>query len=257
MTTSAYLLTQRAVDDLVERAAIGLVYGGAGRGKTFAVAAAAERQPVDCCWFDFPGRTTTKALAKALLERLSGVPQSGTRSQLEERLMDALAERIRLIIIDEAQRLYAEAIEYLRHLWDRPQTRFALLLVGGDGCWRVISRYPMVRSRLYRSVHFDRLTGEEILEHIPRFHPIYEGADPKLLTEIDDQWGDGTLRNWASFTATAEKLMTENRVGLSREVVDNALDQLGDLERAALARRWAPPRRSPPARSMIGSPRWS
>ena len=50
-------------------------------------------------------------------------------------------------MIDEAQRLNGDCIELLRHLHDHPHTRFALLYVGGDGCWEVLSREPMLASR--------------------------------------------------------------------------------------------------------------
>jgi DNA transposition AAA+ family ATPase len=56
--------------------------------------------------------------------------------------------------VDEAQRLTSECIEFLRYLHDHPHTRFALILVGGDGCWEVLSREPMLRSRIFRRLNF-------------------------------------------------------------------------------------------------------
>lgn len=62
--------------------------------------------------------------------------------------------------IDEAQWLNRDRIDYLRHLHDDLATKFALLLVGGNGC--VLSREPMLRSRLFRRVPFAPLTPEGV-----------------------------------------------------------------------------------------------
>ena len=79
-------------------------------------------------------------VAQQLLQRLSArAPGRGNRFELSDRLLDVLAERDRLIVVDEAQWLTRESIEYLRHLHDDPATRFGLLLVGGDGCWQVLA----------------------------------------------------------------------------------------------------------------------
>ena len=69
----------------------------------------------------------------------------------------------RLVVIDEAQWLNRDCIEYLRHLHDDPATKFALLLVGGNGCWDVLSRGPMLRSRLFRRVPLAPLRPEGVL----------------------------------------------------------------------------------------------
>ena len=209
--TANYLLTQRAVDDLVRVKGMGIIHGAAGLGKSYAVRSAVERQTdVHVNWFDFPGRTTTKAVVQALLKEITGSAHEATRSRLEVLLLDLLIDQPRLIVIDEAQRLYAEAIEYLRHLYDRPNTHFALLLVGGYECWERVSSYPMVWSRMYKVVGFEPLTPDEVLEQIPVFHAIYKGVEPELIGLIDDEFAHGNLRNWTKFTVDVLALMCEN-----------------------------------------------
>src|SRR4051795_6202926 len=90
----------------------------------------------------------------------------------------------RLVVIDEAQRLNRECIQYIRHLHDDPATRFGLLLVGGDGCWQVLSRAAVLLSRLYRRVTFTPLSARDVLEVMPRYHPLYRDSDPELLLTI-------------------------------------------------------------------------
>lgn len=46
----------------------------------------------------------------------------------------------RFVVIDEAQNLNRECIEFHRHLGEDPHRRGAMLLVGGDGSWEVLSR---------------------------------------------------------------------------------------------------------------------
>jgi hypothetical protein len=41
------------------------------------------------------------------------------------------------VVVDESQLLISDCIELLRYLHDHRTTRFALILVGGNGTWRV------------------------------------------------------------------------------------------------------------------------
>jgi hypothetical protein len=125
--------------------------------------------------------------------------------------------------IDEVQRLTSECIELLRYLHDHPHTRFALLLVAGDGCWEVLSREPMLRSRIYRRVSMAPLSGDQVCELMGSFHPIYTGVARELLPLVDDHLAQGNLGDGASFTHTAAKLCSEqSRAQLDAEVVRNA-----------------------------------
>lgn len=92
-----------------------------------------------------------RLVAAALLAELTRVPTGrGNRFVLTEQLVEELAPPPggggRVVVVDEAQSLNTECIEYLRYLHDHRSTRFALLLVGGDGTWKVLSREPMLRS---------------------------------------------------------------------------------------------------------------
>lgn len=89
----------------------------------------------------------------------AGTDPAGSRSRFDliNHLVGLLAATPRLVVVDEAQRLNGECIEMLRHLHDHPAARFALLYVGGDGCWEVLSREPMLRSRIFRRLPFTAL----------------------------------------------------------------------------------------------------
>lgn len=221
--TEHLLLTRRAVADLAAAKAMGAIHGGAGLGKTFAVEEAVGGLAVPTFWTSFPSRPTMRHVAMNLIELLVGAPaREYNRFQLTGMLVERLGEQDRLIVVDEAQRLNRECIEYLRHLHDHPLTRFAVLLVGGDGCWQVLAREPMLRSRIYRRVIFRPLTGKELLSGIHGFHQVYEAAPDALLLFIDDYFGHGNLRNWASFTHSASALCRQHeRTTVDEEIARN------------------------------------
>jgi DNA transposition AAA+ family ATPase len=220
VATEAFKLTRKAVADVYEAAAMGVIHGEAGLGKTFAVEEALGSWPdVESCWATFPSQPTMRQVTRTLLELLTRVPSARDRFYATGLLLDELACRPRVLVIDEAQRLNRECIECLRHLHDHPATTFALLLVGGDGCWEVLSREPMLRSRIYRRVTFRPLTSREVLDVLPGYHRLYQQADRELLLFIDDNFAHGNFRNWASFTRSALDLLGRRRPRVLDEAI--------------------------------------
>src|SRR6266542_7057451 len=145
-----------------------------------------------------------RQVTRTLLELLTRVPSAERdRFYATALLVDELACRPRVVVIDEAQRLNRECIECLRHLHDHPATTFGLLLVGGDGCWEVLSREPMLRSRIYRRVTFRPLTSQQVLGLIGNYHRLYQDVPDELVLFIDDHFAHGSWRNWAAFTHSA------------------------------------------------------
>jgi len=237
INTSWFKLTQLAAAEIIEELAIGAFHGDAGLGKTFAVryaAAVAKRTGIESAWLEFPEKPTMRRLVSGTLRTLTGVDHGGDRYRLITDLGSVLCEHPRFLIIDEAQRLNRDCIETLRHLHDDPATRFALALVGGNDCWTVLSRYPMLRSRIFARVTFQAMTFDQVLAVIPRFHSIYEHADAKLLASIDDHCAHGNFRDWASFTKRAAKLCAAaDAATISDELARSALALQGGGRAAA------------------------
>ena len=203
--TAPLLLAEQAIADVVEVRAMGVFHGEAGTGKTFAARTIAATLEAECCWVQFPSRPTMLHVAQRLLGELTGERPKGSRFALSDRLCDLLADRPRLLVVDEAQWLNRECIEYLRHLHDQPATSFGLLLVGGHGCWEVLSREPMLRSRIYRRVAFAAMDIATVLAVMPGYHALYRHADPETLAVIDERFAHGRFRDWAAFTHTAAR----------------------------------------------------
>ena len=236
INTAWFKLTQLAIAEIAEELAMGAFHGDAGLGKTFSVryaAAALARADMECTWVEFPEKPTMRRLTAGILRAVTGVEHRGERYRLITDLGHVLAERPRLLIVDEAQRLNRDCIETLRHLHDDPGTCFALALVGGNDCWDVLSRYPMLRSRIFARVAFEAMKFDEVLQIIPKFHGIYEHADPKLLALIDDHCTHGNFRNWASFTKRAAKLCATQKTPTITEPVARSTMALQGGSRAA------------------------
>lgn len=231
LNTRHFQLTRRIVADLVAHQATGVIHGPAGTGKTFAVhSALAEHTAADPVMLIFPSHPTMRLVADELLFAVTGerAPISRNRFRLVASLVDHLSGPPRLVVVDEAQRLNGDCIELLRHLHDHPDTRFALLYVGGNGCWEVLSREPMLRSRVFRRLPFQTLTRERACELMRTFHPIYAQAPDALLLDVDDTFAHGTLRDWASFTHTAAMLCAEEGLTtLDEGILANAYALLG------------------------------
>lgn len=172
LRTRHLLLTGEAVVDLIDSEAMGAIVGPAGLGKTFAIAHALQARREPGVTLTFEGRPTMRLVADRLLHALTGSPGRGTRFAMTDELINLLAERRRIVVVGEGQNLTRDCFEYLRHLHDDRRTRFALLFDGGDGCWDVLAREPMLHSRIYRRVAFSALTDAEVLKLIPGYHPI-------------------------------------------------------------------------------------
>lgn len=220
--TEQVLLAGLAIEDALEARAMACVHGPAGLGKTFAAEHALASSGAEVAWVAFPNHPTPRQIADGLLVKLSGERVRGSRFRITEALLDLLDRDPLLIVVDEAQNLNRDCIEYLRHLHDHDRSSFALILIGGDGCWEVLSREPMLRSRIYRRVVFRRLSEREILEVIPRYHSLYREADPELILLINEECGKGEFRNWASFTRSAAALVTRrNSKGIDEAIARN------------------------------------
>jgi len=234
VATEALLDARDLIAEVADAEAIGAIYGPAGTGKSFAMAETLGERP-NSDWLRTDSRCRpTLRYVRLELGRLLGLPGAGRLGPFEAdwTLKRALSERFWLIVIDEAQWLNRECFEYLRHLHDDPDTHFALVFAGGDGCYEVLRREPMLDSRLYAHQRFGPLAPGEVLALVPRYHPIYAEADPKVLRLVDDVCAHGNFRAWARFTHHAARLCARaGRAGCDEEIARNAFRLLGGARR--------------------------
>ncbi len=236
MTTTGFALSRRCVVDCVEARAVGVVYGEAGVGKTFAVEHATEKANVEAHWFTFSRQPALTHIVKVMLESITSVPHRGERFKLTSDLLAVLTEKPRLVVVDEAQQLNADAFDYLRFLHDDPDTQFSLMFVGGNGCWKTLSRYPMLLSRVYRRVGLQNLTEDEVMTLMPQFHPVHADAAAETLLWVDETFAQGNFRRWAAFTRTVADLSDDLGVRTYDEKIAKAALSLlpnWEVQRAA------------------------
>lgn len=222
VATDALLLMKDNLTDVIEAKAMMCVHGDAGVGKTLSVnATLRELAPDTVCRVQFRARPTPRDIRHTLFDALAvgGAPPSKP-IEFDRVLKDVLAERFRVLVCDEAQWMSRECFEYWRHLWDDLRTDIAIVFVGGGDCYQVLSREPMLSSRVYVWQEFRRMTPEQVLRVIPAFHAVWQNTDPDLISFADAHAGHGNFRSWAKLTAhTVRALQRLDRDRIDQEVM--------------------------------------
>ena len=230
VATESLRMVRDNLADVVAAKAMMCVHGDAGLGKTLSVNASLRAlAPADVCRVQFRARPTPRDIRHVLFDALGLSGSPPTRPiEFDALLKDALSERFRVLVCDEAQWLSRECFELWRHLWDDRRTDIAIVFVGGGDCYRVLRREPMLSSRVYVWQEFRRLTPEQILEIIPVYHPVWADADPEDIAYTDVHAGHGNFRAWSKITAhTVTALGRLRRDKPDREVLQWVFSRLG------------------------------
>ncbi|ARX80634.1 hypothetical protein SMD44_00032 [Streptomyces alboflavus] len=222
VTTQALLTARENLADTIDARAMMCVHGGAGFGKTMAVTSClrALEPDEDIRRITFHARATTRAVRHELHAALElPGPPPRYASEFDHLLKHALATHPRTLVLDEAQWLQSDQLEYIRYLWDDPYTQLAII-VGGEGCPAALRKEPMLSSRIFIWQHFTRLTPDEVLNVIPLYHPIWADADPHDIIYANSHAAHGSFRNWARLTAhTRTALQRTGRTRVDQEVL--------------------------------------
>jgi hypothetical protein len=204
------------------------MYGDSGLGKTTMVKAAARHLApgssiyMSCC----PGTTSMRHM---LFDALgSQGPRPRTPGDYDKLLAKTLAEKLRVLVYDDAHNLTPYCYEWLRHLWDNPRTDTAIVFVGEKNMLEVLSppRSPMMVSRIALWQEIKSMTSADVLDAIPLFHPIWADVDSALIELADRKAAHGNWRAWAHLTVLATRALKQlRRPSLDEEVLRFVLDR--------------------------------
>lgn len=214
LVTPYWAMAREGVLDAAAHHAITALTGPPGTGKTFlldSVTPALDQPVLRIEPHDDP---TMRSITIQMLEQLTGDEVRGSRHLNVRPLLECLRTP-RVVMFDEAQRLNKRCLDHLRYLHDHADTRFTLVLAGGEGCWSVLCSEPQLKRRIWRPAFFKPLSGEEIQTLMPKFHPVWN-TDPEVLDVINNSFGEGLLGNWASITKTATTSREDNDAPVTR-----------------------------------------
>src|SRR6202011_731830 len=117
-----------------------------------------------------------------------------------------------VLVIDEAQNMTRGALRQVRYLHDRPSTR-ALLILIGSGVTTAVAQVPELHSRVARTVNIGELTGAQLRNLLPQFHPVY-GNTPSDVLALLSRYAKGNLRRWARILEAALHLGAHPSTGI-------------------------------------------
>ena len=158
---------RRILEDLIKEGETPLIFllGEPGSGKTQMLRVLEKELPdmgvMPILFSDpFSNRTT---LLRRLAERW-GIETQEDEEKLKDKIVDAYGRRPHLIMIDEAQLLSTEVLEFIRILADTGAFRFLLAMHRQEG--EAILAKPHFRSRSHRVVEMGALDADETLQYV-------------------------------------------------------------------------------------------
>ncbi|MEU5798725.1 ATP-binding protein [Streptomyces sp. NPDC047813] len=203
LLTPAMLAVGDALADAVARRQFLCVLGDVGIGKTFAVQAAARRlgELGQLLSLEFRAQPAPADLRTAL-HRALGLPGEAPADPgaADTLIRHALADRPRIVVVEDAHRVSASCMEYLRFLHDGVPGGLCVVLIAVRRGERRMRAQRMLATRTAGWLRLEPLTRDQIPLAVPALHPVWKGVDPGDLIALDARLAGGALRRWAVIT---------------------------------------------------------
>ncbi|MFB6815409.1 AAA family ATPase [Streptomyces sp. NPDC056347] len=203
LLTPAMLAVGGALADAVAERQFLCVLGDPGVGKTFAVHVAAR-------WLGDPGQLLPlqvraqpePADLRTALHRACGLPGQAPADPgaADTLIRHALADGPRIVVVEDAHRLSASCMEYLRFLHDGVSGGLCVVLIAVARGERRLRTQRMLATRTAGWLRVQPLTRDQVPLALPALHPVWEGVDPGDLMALDARLADGALRRWVLIT---------------------------------------------------------
>lgn len=187
---------------------MGVVTGAPGTGKTTAIQSYLDAQRINAhtglpsaLRIKVKPKSTPKALATDVVSVVKDRARGRTSYELADEAADAIIRNdVKLLFVDEADRLTADTFDLLRYIHDKSGCPIAV--VGLPAILRVIDAQDQYGSRTALRMHFEPLEPDEILATVmPELvFPFWE-FDPGNVQ--DREMGE---RLWRAITPSLRKL---------------------------------------------------
>ncbi|MFI1200402.1 AAA family ATPase [Streptomyces sp. NPDC020883] len=202
VATKALLTTVDNIQDTIEAQGMMCALGSAGFGKTMSVNSALRKLAPDITYrLELRSGPTPRDIRHGLFKALGLPGDPPTRPiEFDRLLKETLSDTFRVLVCDEAQWMGRSSFEYWRHLFDDRDTKIAVIFAGGDGCYKVLKREPMLASRIFIWQKFTRMSENEVVATLPAFHSLWCGVSPNTILGIDRAAAHGNFRNWTTIT---------------------------------------------------------
>ncbi len=225
-TKSSFVMTSIAEDvfDVAKLchldSEIGVCYGPAGLGKTFAVKEYVKRNS-DVILIEADLGYTTKILFSEL-HQLLGFEGIGSIHQMKKDIISKLQNSGRLIIVDEAEHLPYKALDLLRRIYDK--ANIGILLVGMPRLVKNLrglkGQYAQLYSRVGAAKKLSSLTKADT-ELI-----LQSSISDKKLAKTYHELSLGNARILSKLIARSVKVAQINELPLNAEVINETSKML-------------------------------
>ena len=167
-----------------------MIAGAPGTGKTTAVARFASEVPEAIHVTAVRGEGSIYTVADLLLEVWGQATRNRTRTDVRRNLIDNLAGTGAALLIDEAQHVEADALEWVRAMCE--EARVDLALIGDHRLAPAVQAIPQLWSRMRRPVIVRRPTTGDVAG-LARAAGVTDAPSIRALTAVALR--DGALRN--------------------------------------------------------------
>ncbi|MEU5090651.1 ATP-binding protein [Streptomyces sp. NPDC021356] len=214
LLTPGMLAVGAALADAASERRFVCVLGDVGIGKTFAVHVVGRRLG-DLLPLELRAQPAPADLRVALHRALrlpGGAPADpGAADTL---IRHALAVRPRIVVVEDAHRLSASCMEYLRFLHDGVAGGLCVVLIAARRGERRLRAQRMLATRTAGWLHLQPLTRDQVPVAVPALHPVWQGVDPGDLMELDARLAGGALRRWVVITHHTRQALARARAAV-------------------------------------------
>ncbi len=75
-----------------------------------------------------------------------------------------------------------------------------MIFAGGDNCYRVLKREPMLRIADLHLAEAPAHARDEVVATLRAFHSLWSGAAPQMIRNVDRAAAHGNFHNWVTIT---------------------------------------------------------